>query len=869
MTSTNQDYSKIITTVNSVTQNISIIPDQENVIVIDTSANRLGINTINPQHSIDVRDNSDMSGIIHGDHIKTSTVMSDLKPDIDICYNLGSQTNRWNRIDASYLEVTGINIRDATKFSIGESSENGVTFPLNVSVDGNLSANNLTVNDVIANDLTIDGININRDVNIKGNITIEGELISDYLDQKIEGSRASIILKSTATSITRDNLYSSYSGTTRLLEFSNQDVGIRNDLSGYTFRVTVSNSKYFINGVETPVLTLYTNTRYIFDQTDITNEGHPFDINNRTNRVVYNSIVTITTPETVGVTRYFCTEHGNSMGAIINLVSPYNNINIKFVDYASTIIDVESNINTALNRSEHNTFNFSDSIFQVLKSSDVIKMDVDFSGIVISEPYTGINLKFSTETQIVNGSMYDISLIIVLIKHNKNNDTLEHINNSNPISINSGSSVLNQYTPVPMSIGGISGDIISFGYLLYSDQYSDSSINQIRNSTFSTIDDYQSGGEYTPTTNTNGKWISTPLGDYNWYSIYYSTQYYNDSSTSFELSNNYPPFFDLSNNASNIKLQTHSDRYIDISNNKIKILDLIGVPILSINVSINNLYTTNNLGNIEQTYNGTYQDAHIKFKWTNIVYLINNGIIIDISMQHTNVITNTTTYTHPNYVINSAGEIVDRDSTVNYEWSNTVNFNLNNYNIYNNDIIEIKNLLVLQYTADAQPATHSTQYVNLTGNNVDGYYNNDGYSGETNYSGLNNSYHRRYQTSQNATYYMRHVYNGDISFNVNIDYNNIYNFSDIEINVQDVKLELIRETQQLFENIEVQNTIDASMIQSNRIDCSFITCTDTIDCSFIKALNVDFSGIPHIDNSNIVPSGYLYKDNDDFIRIKP
>ncbi len=98
MTSAQQEYSKIITTVNSVTQNISIIPDQHNVIVIDTSDNRLGINTINPQYSIDVRDISDISGIIYGDHIQTSTVISDLIPDIDICYNLGSQNNRWNNI---------------------------------------------------------------------------------------------------------------------------------------------------------------------------------------------------------------------------------------------------------------------------------------------------------------------------------------------------------------------------------------------------------------------------------------------------------------------------------------------------------------------------------------------------------------------------------------------------------------------------------------------------------------------------------------------------------------------------------------------------------------------------------------------------
>ena len=47
-------YNKILTTVNSVTSNYSFTPDLSNVIVIDTSNNRIGINTANPEFSIDI-----------------------------------------------------------------------------------------------------------------------------------------------------------------------------------------------------------------------------------------------------------------------------------------------------------------------------------------------------------------------------------------------------------------------------------------------------------------------------------------------------------------------------------------------------------------------------------------------------------------------------------------------------------------------------------------------------------------------------------------------------------------------------------------------------------------------------------------------
>ena len=58
-------YNKILTTVNSVTSNYNFTPDLSNLIVIDTSNNRIGINKVNPEYSIDVSSGlSDPSGTI-------------------------------------------------------------------------------------------------------------------------------------------------------------------------------------------------------------------------------------------------------------------------------------------------------------------------------------------------------------------------------------------------------------------------------------------------------------------------------------------------------------------------------------------------------------------------------------------------------------------------------------------------------------------------------------------------------------------------------------------------------------------------------------------------------------------------------------
>ena len=58
------NYNKIVTTVNSVTSDYSFDVDANNLIVIDTSNNRIGINTVYPQCSIHISGDDVSSGII-------------------------------------------------------------------------------------------------------------------------------------------------------------------------------------------------------------------------------------------------------------------------------------------------------------------------------------------------------------------------------------------------------------------------------------------------------------------------------------------------------------------------------------------------------------------------------------------------------------------------------------------------------------------------------------------------------------------------------------------------------------------------------------------------------------------------------------
>jgi len=148
------DYNKIITTVNSVTPDYSFIPNQNDVIVIDTSNNRIGINTITPEHSIDVSggmiNTEDLT--VHGD-ISVGCVNSHFVPCIDISYDLGTVAKNWR-----HLYINEIRSKDPLTIDpegIGNNTGN-VIIKGNLEVQGTQTIINSTIVDLSDNIITLD-----------------------------------------------------------------------------------------------------------------------------------------------------------------------------------------------------------------------------------------------------------------------------------------------------------------------------------------------------------------------------------------------------------------------------------------------------------------------------------------------------------------------------------------------------------------------------------------------------------------------------------------------------------------------------------------------------------------------------------------
>jgi hypothetical protein len=137
---TGSDYNKIISTINSVSSSYSYSPDPANLICIDSSNNRIGINTLNPTEAIDISggnvrakdyifmepinnsislkellnskasiNNPSFTGIISASNIDVS---GNILPLRDTSSNLGSSLKRWSNayirdISASNIDVSG------------------------------------------------------------------------------------------------------------------------------------------------------------------------------------------------------------------------------------------------------------------------------------------------------------------------------------------------------------------------------------------------------------------------------------------------------------------------------------------------------------------------------------------------------------------------------------------------------------------------------------------------------------------------------------------------------------------------------------------------------------------------------------------
>ena len=165
-------FNKILTTINSVTSNYSFTPDLDNVIVIDTSNNRIGINTTDPECSLDIS-----GGKIKTKHLEIcgGYISSDLIPDGS--FTLGTSEKPWSQVFISggtfqSSDVNRLNILDTLflqDISVLSLNENNILFG---NPDLYYGTNNIFYN----NCLFGQDVSFNSNVEITNNLLLNGEL---------------------------------------------------------------------------------------------------------------------------------------------------------------------------------------------------------------------------------------------------------------------------------------------------------------------------------------------------------------------------------------------------------------------------------------------------------------------------------------------------------------------------------------------------------------------------------------------------------------------------------------------------------------------------------------------------------------------
>jgi hypothetical protein len=161
-------YNKIITTVNSISPEHQFIPNPNNNIVIDTSENRLGINTITPEASIDVNNGTVKTKdlIVLGD-LSANIVSCELLPKSNVLYSLGDIDHGWKDL---FVGAGTIYMNNTPIIRMGDYTRHG---------HNDISA--LIIENFIDNlerPLDILGrLNITSDVSINESITMTGGLV--------------------------------------------------------------------------------------------------------------------------------------------------------------------------------------------------------------------------------------------------------------------------------------------------------------------------------------------------------------------------------------------------------------------------------------------------------------------------------------------------------------------------------------------------------------------------------------------------------------------------------------------------------------------------------------------------------------------
>jgi hypothetical protein len=145
------DYNKIISTINSVSSSYSYSPDPNNLICIDSSNNRIGINTLNPDESIDISGgNIRANDFIFMEPINNSVSLKDILSLLSLIFD----PNFTGNISVTNIDVSNnLNPLIANTSSLGTTHKSwGNAYIRDVSVSNiDVSGNIIPLIDAISN----------------------------------------------------------------------------------------------------------------------------------------------------------------------------------------------------------------------------------------------------------------------------------------------------------------------------------------------------------------------------------------------------------------------------------------------------------------------------------------------------------------------------------------------------------------------------------------------------------------------------------------------------------------------------------------------------------------------------------------------
>jgi hypothetical protein len=168
-------YNKIITTVNSISPEHQFKLNPNNNIVIDTSENRLGINTITPDASIDVNNGTVKTKdlIVLGD-LSANIVSSELLPKSNVLYSLGDIDHGWKDL---FVGPGTIYMNNTPIIRMGDYTRHGHNDILALIIE-NFIDNAERPLDILGRvDITSD-VSINKSITSTGGLVVSADIVS-------------------------------------------------------------------------------------------------------------------------------------------------------------------------------------------------------------------------------------------------------------------------------------------------------------------------------------------------------------------------------------------------------------------------------------------------------------------------------------------------------------------------------------------------------------------------------------------------------------------------------------------------------------------------------------------------------------------